>query len=154
MFKFIDHLQEYKLGHGGKLGYIDAISEFIDFRKVNGASNGVLRKLSDTALYIKREPKTVAKMMRLECTQDLDFESLETRGHWASMEELLEVVPRYKQTVKVCQTDPGLVKPKKICGHLLVHQGERIVSHDLQYLTVEMVKAAKANGGFIDQKTF
>ena len=37
LFKFIDYLQdECKLGHGGRLGYIDAISELIDFRKING----------------------------------------------------------------------------------------------------------------------
>ena len=84
------------------MGCIDAISELIDFRKVNGASDGVLRKLSVTELYIKRACKTVAKMMRLQWTQDLDVESLEARGHWTSMEELLEVVsfhlPRYGQT--------------------------------------------------------
>ena len=46
LFKFIDCLQEEcKLGRdGGRLGYIDAISELIDFRKVNGASDGVLRR--------------------------------------------------------------------------------------------------------------
>ena len=27
------------------MGYVDAISELIDFRKVNGASDAVLRKL-------------------------------------------------------------------------------------------------------------
>ena len=116
LFKFINYLQEeYKLGHGRRLGYIDAISELIDFRKVNGASDGVLRKLSTTELYIKRARKTVAKMMRLQWTQDLDVESLEPRGHWASVEELLEVVsfdlPRYEQTVKTCQNDPGQLNP-------------------------------------------
>ena len=119
LFKFIDYLQEEcKLGHGGRLGYIDAISELIDFRKVNGASDGVLRKLSATELYIKRARKTVAKMMRLQWTQDLDVETLEARGHWASMEELLEVVsfhlPRYEQIVKTCQNDPGQVNPSDL----------------------------------------
>ena len=77
LFKFIDYLQgKSKLGHGGRLGYIDAISELIDFRRVNGASDGILRKLSATELYIKRGRKTVAKMMRLQWTQDLDVESL------------------------------------------------------------------------------
>ena len=66
LFKFIDHLQdECKLGHGGRLGYIDAISELIDFRKINGASDTVLRNMSSTELYLKRARKTVAKMMRL-----------------------------------------------------------------------------------------
>ncbi|XP_068734477.1 uncharacterized protein, partial [Montipora capricornis] len=165
LFKFIDYLQEEcKLGHGGRLGYIDAISELIDFRKVNDASDGVLRKLSATELYIKRARKTVAKMMRLQWTQDLDVESLEARGHWATMEELLEVVsfhlPRYEQTVKTCQYDPGQVNPsdltfatKFLATYLFIKvKGSRPMTY--QYLTVEMVKAAKANGGFIDQKTF
>ena len=73
LFKFILQ-EECKLEHGGRLGYIDAISELIDFRKVNGASDGVLRKLSAIELYIKRAHKTVAKMMRLGWTQDLDVE--------------------------------------------------------------------------------
>ena len=165
LFKFIDYLQEEcKLGHGGRLGYIDAISELIDFRKVNGASDAVLRKLSATELYLKRARKTVAKMMRLQWTQDLDVETLEARGHWATMEELLEVVsfhlPRYEQTVKTCQNDPGQVNPsdltfatKFLATYLFIKvKGSRPMTY--QYLTVEMVKAAKENGGFIDQKTF
>ena len=46
LFKFIDYLQdEWKLGHGGSLGYIDAISEMIDFRKLHGASEKVFSKV-------------------------------------------------------------------------------------------------------------
>ena len=30
--------------------------------------------------------------MRLQWTQDLDIETLDARGHWATIEELLEVV--------------------------------------------------------------
>ena len=47
LFRFIDYLQdECKLGHGGRLGYIDVISELVDFRKPHGASEAVLRKFS------------------------------------------------------------------------------------------------------------
>ena len=47
LFKFINYLQvKCELGHGGRLGYIDAISELIDFRKLDGASEAVLRKFS------------------------------------------------------------------------------------------------------------
>ena len=46
LFKFIICLQEEcKLGHGERLGYLDASSELIDFRKVISASDGVVRKL-------------------------------------------------------------------------------------------------------------
>ena len=165
LFKFIDYLQdECKLGHGGRLGYIDAISELIDFRKINGASDKVLRNLSSTELYLKRARKTVAKMMRLQWTQDLDIETLDARGHWATMEELLEVVtfhlPRYENTVKTCKTIPGQVNPldltfatKFVAVYLFIKvKGSRPMTY--QYLTVDMVTTAKENGGFIDQKQF
>ena len=80
------------------------------------------------------------------------------------MEELLEVVsfhlPRYEQTVKTCQNDPGRASPsdltfatKFLATYLFIKvKGSRPKTY--QYLTVEMIKEAKANGGFIDQKTF
>jgi len=37
-----------------RLGYIDAISEMINFRKLHGALEAVLRKFSATELYLKR----------------------------------------------------------------------------------------------------
>ena len=165
LFKFIDYLQdECKLGHGGRLGYIDAISEMIDFRKLHGASEAVFQKFSATELYLKRARKTVAKMMRLQWTQDLDIETLEARGHWATMEELLEVVkfhlPRYENTVKICKSSPAQVNPsdltfatKFVAMYLFIKvKGSRPMTY--QYLTVNMIATAKEKGGFIDQKTF
>ena len=165
LFKFIDYLQdECKLGHGGRLGYIDAISEMIDFRKLHGASEAVLRKFSATELYLKRARKTVAKMMRLQWTQDFDIETLEARGHWATMEELLEVVkfhlPRYENTVKICKSSPAQVNPsdltfatKFVAMYLFIKvKGSRPMTY--QYLTVDMIATAKEKDGFIDQKTF
>jgi len=124
------------------LGYIDAISELIDFRKINGVSDTVLRNLSSTELYLKRARKTVAKMMRLQWTQDLDIETLDARGHWATMEELLEVVnfhlPRYENVVKTCETSPGQVNPSDICHEIcrgvFVHQDEGVSPYDLSVL--------------------
>ena len=165
LFKFIDYLQnECKLGHGGRLGYIDAISEMIDFRQLHGASEAVFQTFSATELYLKRARKTVAKMMRLQWTQDLDIETLEARGHWATMEELLEVVkfhlPRYENTVKICKSSPARVNPsdltfatKFVAMYLFIKvKGSRPMTY--QYLTVDMIDTAKEKGGFIDQKTF
>ena len=57
-------------------------------------------------------------MMRLQWTQDLDIETLEARGHWATMEELLEVVtfhlPHYENTVKLCKNSLGQVNPSNL----------------------------------------
>ena len=165
LFKFIDYLQEEcKLGHGGRLGYIDAISEMIDFRKLHGASEAVLGKFSATELYLKRARKTVAKMIRLQWTQDFDIETLEARGHWATMEELLDVVkfhlPRYENTVKICKSSPAQVNPsdltfatKFVAVYLFIKvKGSRPMTY--QYLTLDMIATAKEKGGFIDQKTF
>ena len=78
LFKFINCLQDgYKLRHAGQLGYIDAISELIDSRKINGAFHMILGNLSSTELYLKIVRKAVSKMMRLQWKQDLDFETLE-----------------------------------------------------------------------------
>ena len=61
LFKFVDMMQdEWKLGHAGRIGYLDAIAELGDFRKVNGASEQVSRGLSSTKLYLKRVRKTVS----------------------------------------------------------------------------------------------
>ena len=44
--------------------------------------------------------------------------------------------------------------PNQRFGHLLVHQSERIASHDLSVSHTWNGKDSKGNGGFIDQKTF
>ena len=165
LFKFIDYLQdECKLGHGGRLGYIDAISEMIDFRKLHGTSEAVFQKFYATELYLKRARKRVAKMMQLQWTQDLDIETLEARGHWATMEELLEVVkfhlPCYKNTVKICKLSQAQVNPsdltfatKFVAMYLFIKvKGSRPMTY--QYLMVDMIATAKEKAGFIDQKAF
>ena len=86
---------DWNLGHAGRIGYLDAIAEFVDYRKVNGASESVLRGLGSTEIYLKKVRKTVSKMMRLQWTSELDIDAVEAKGHWATLEELLEVVGRY-----------------------------------------------------------
>ena len=141
LLKFIDHLQdECKLGQGGRLGYIEDIFEMIDFRRRNGASDTILRNLSSTELYLKRTCKTVAKMMRLQWTQDLDIETLDARGHWldnhgrtvrsgdfsfASLRKHHEDVSSQPLRLNICH---------EICGDVFVHQGEAISPYDLSVL--------------------
>ena len=165
LFKFVDMMQdEWNLGHAGRIGYVDAIAEMGDFRKVNGASESVLRGLSCTELYLKKVRKTFSKMMRLQWTSEFDIDALEAKGHWAMLEELLEVVgrylPRYESVLKSSKDNPGSISPfdlsfatKFLAVHLFIKvKGSRPMTY--QYLTVEMVNKAKSNGGFIDQKMF
>ena len=165
LFKFVDTMQdEWELGHAGRIGYLDAIAELADFRKVNGASDVVLRGLSSTETYLKKARKTVSKMMRLQWINELDIDTLESKGHWATLEELLEVVacylPRYENVLKKCKDKPATVSPlelsfatKYLAVYLFIKvKGSRPMTY--QFLTVEMVRTAKTNGGFIDQKMF
>ena len=48
---------DWKLGHAGRIGYLDANAELGDFRKVKGASEPVLRGLSSTEMYFKKKCK-------------------------------------------------------------------------------------------------
>ena len=155
---------DWELGDAGRISYLDAIAELADFRKVNGASEMVWRGLSTAEMYLKRVRKTVSKMMRLQWTSELDTDALEAKGHWATLEELLEVVwrylPRYESVLKTCKDKPAAVLPldlsfatKFLAVYLFIKvKGSRPMTY--QYLTVEMVNKAKTNGGFIDQKLF
>ena len=67
LFKFVDTMQDdWNLGHAGRIGYLDAIAELVDYRKVNGASESVLRGLASTEIYLTKVRKIVSKMMRLQ----------------------------------------------------------------------------------------
>ena len=113
LFKFVDAMQsEWGLGHAGRLGYLDAISDMIDFRKIHGTCSDVVqRNLTSTEVYLKRARKTVSKMMRLQWSNDLDIDTLEAKGHWATLDELLHVItyhlPRYETVTKVCRETPS-----------------------------------------------
>ena len=103
-------------------------------------------------------------MMRLQWTRDLNIETLEARGHWATMEELLEVVkfhlPRYENTVKICKSSPVQVNPsdltfapKFVAMYLFIKvKGSRPMTY--QYLTLDMIATATEKDGLIDQKMF
>ena len=106
---------DWNLGHAGRIGYLDAIAELVDYWKVNGASESVLTGLTSTEIYLQKVGKTVSKMMRLQWTSEVDINSLEAKGHWATLEELLEVVghylPRYDSVLTSCNGKPSAVLP-------------------------------------------
>ena len=62
LFKFVDTMQDdWNLGHAGRIGYLDALAELVDYRKVNGTSESVLRGLASTEIYLKRCVKPFPK---------------------------------------------------------------------------------------------
>ena len=56
--------------------------------------------------------------MRIQWNSELDIESLEKRGHWATLENLQDVIPfhlgHYKTTLKSCQENPRSVRSKDL----------------------------------------
>ena len=92
-------------------------------------------------------------MMKLQWTQDLDIKTLEARGHWATMEELLEMVKihllRYKNTVKIYKSSLTQVNPsdltygtKFVAIYLFIKvKGSHPMTY--QYLTLDMIATAK-----------
>ena len=134
---------DWNLGHAGHIGYLDAIAELVDYRKVNAASESVLRGLASTEIYLKKVRKTVSKMMRLQWTSELDIDALEAKGHWATLEELLEVVGRYlplREHTEIMQGETGCCFANRfifcyqIFGRLFIYQGQGLAPHDISVL--------------------
>ena len=69
-------------------------------------------------------------------------------------------IQRYKDILNDCENDKDTVRPaeisfatKFIATYLFIKvKGTRLMTY--QYLTLDMIKQAKKNGGYIDQKVF
>ena len=71
---------DWKLGHAGRIGYLDAIAELGDYRKVNGASESVSRGLSLTEMYLKKVCKTVIQDDAVAVDQRTRHRRLRSQG--------------------------------------------------------------------------
>lgn len=102
--------------------------------------------------------------MRLQWSNDLDIDTLESKGHWVTLDEPLQVVSnnllRFESVIQICEERPGTVSPSdlsfatKFVAVFLFIKVKSSRPMTYQYLTVDMVEGAKKNGGFIDQKKF
>ena len=81
------------MGHSGQLGYINALYDLIDYRKYQGVTSQVLQNFSVVEMLLRKARKCVSKKMRIQWNSELDIESLEKRGHWATLENLQDVIP-------------------------------------------------------------
>ena len=163
---FIQHLdQEKSIGYAGNVSYISAMMELIEYRKFKGVSIGVLNNFSVAEIFLKRAKKFIARKMRVQWSEQLDVDTLERKGHWASLQDLQKVIPfhleRYKKILDLCKSDGGSsVTPadltfatRFITTFLFLRvKGTRPMTY--QFLTMEMLRHAKKNGGFIDQRKF
>ena len=81
LFKFVDTMQDdWNLGHAGRIGYLDAIAELVDYRKVNGALESVLRGLGSTEIYLKKVHKTRFQNDAFAVDQGAGHQCLRSQG--------------------------------------------------------------------------
>lgn len=162
---FIDTMEkDWNIGASGKINYVNAILDLMDFRKYKGISPNVMANFGITEVYIKRGRKCMGKEVRLRLLKELDIDSLEEKGSWASMKELQTVIPfhseHYKSILTKCKTAPDTISPSDltfatrfIATVLFIHvKGTRPMTY--QYLTLAMFSKAKSSNGFVDQKKF
>ena len=115
-----------------------------------------------TEAYIKRGRKCMGKEVRLCLLNQLDIDSLEERGSWASVKGLQTFIPfhseHYRNILEKCKAAPATISSADltfathfIATVLFIHvKGTWPMTY--QYLTVEMFYKAKSSNGFIDQK--
>ena len=100
------------MGHSGQLGYISALCDLIYYRKYQGVTSQVLQNFSVVEMLIKENENTGI------WNSELDIESLEKRGHWATLQNLQDVVPfhleHYKTTLESCQENHRSVTSKDL----------------------------------------
>ena len=160
--------ENWKLSYSGQMSYLNAIGELIDYRRIKLPCRKVLDNVAVTEIYLKRAKKCIGKMMKVQWTKEMDIDTLEAKGNWASMEEMLDVIPyhlpRYKGILERCKNETIDVASsvtahdlsfanKFIANYLFINvKSSRPMTY--QYLTLAMIENAKVNGGFVDQRQF
>ena len=155
---------EWKRSHSGQLGYLNAIYDLMDYCKSTGVSSNILTNFSISDIYLKRAKKCISKWMKVQWNKELDIETLESKGRWATLKELQQVIPfhlnHYKLILEKCKVNGLSATPSDLTFAMrfmtvflfLNVKGTQPMTY--QYLTVDMFDNAKSNNGFIDWKKF
>ena len=165
IYRFFDYLEkDFDVSASGRIGYINALLDVMDFRKFKGLNFDTMQNFSIVEIYLKSILKCMGKEMRIHWKNYLDVDTLESKGSWATLKELQLVLPyhlpRYKVIVENCKTCTSLVSPSdltfatRFIATFLFLKIKATRPMTYQYLTVEMFEHAKTTGGYIDQKLF
>ena len=163
---FIEHIgKEWGLGSSAQFGYLQAITDLIDFRKSSGLSAAVLGNLAVSEVYINRGKRALARRKISEWSKNLSVEVLAATNQWATMDEMEKVIPHhlphYKEVLSKCKGYPLTsvnaadlaFATRFVAVYLFTRvKGSRPMTY--QYLTIGMLEKSKENGGFVDQTEF
>ena len=117
--RFMEKMEtEWKLGNSGQISYMRALIDLMDFRKFQGLSSSVLQNFAVVEMFIKRARWCITKKMRMRFSTELDLESLERKGHWATIKELRQVIPyhlpRCKKVIELCESKVSRLLPSVV----------------------------------------
>ena len=155
---------KWNMGYPGLVGYLQAISDAIEFCIYNGGFKQGKDIVHVMEIFVNRTRRALSKKMRLEWNKVLDIDYLEKQGCWATYENLQLVVPfheaRYWSIVERAGDSENYIMPNDLsfCTHFVVSllflsvKASRPMTY--QYLTVEMIESIKGHQGTIDQTMF
>ena len=163
---FLRDLQtNWNVGHAGAINYLKSISDIMDFRKAHGVSDESLRSFAVTEVYLRRGKRCLARKSVAEWTRNFDLETLISQNSWATVKEMESVIPfhlpRFKEVIEKCKGP--LARDVEMCDLTFA---SRFVTTFLflsvkcsrpmtfQRLTVEMMKRARKENGYVDQREF
>ena len=154
---------EWNIGFSGSIGYMNAISHALDFRRTRGVFGHTVQAFIMTEIYVQRVKRSLSKKMRTEWKTLLSIEYLDSINCWATLEDLEKVIPyhsdRYKQVIRNCEHRNNVIPPHDLSFStsfvvsimFLLVKASRPMTY--QFLTVNMVKSITKEG-FIDQTVF
>ena len=163
---FVEHLRDYwKMGYSGVVGYLNAINDVVDYRRMKGGFTGHSREVVEIIeLLLGRTKKAMGRKMRIEWRTILNIDNFEAKGCWASVEDLQTVVPyhqgRFSQIIcsladhsasatVVSACEPVGPYDLSFCTHFIAGvlflevKASRPMVY--QHLTVDMIKSIKTD---------
>ena len=145
--------KDFDVSASGRTGYINALLDLMDFRKFKELNFDTLQNFSFVEIYLKRIRKCMGKEMRIHWENDLDVDTLESKGSWATLKELQSVLPnhlpQYKVIVENCKTCTSLVSPSD-----LTFATGFIATFLFLGIKATRPMTYQTTGGYIDQKLF
>lgn len=161
---FVAYLKDlWKVGYAGIIGYMNSLSHFLDFRRVNGINKDSVAIFLAVEIYISRVKKTLSKNMRAEWNILLSVDYLEKINCWASLEDLQQVIPFHgdkfaqillnssDKTVFIPPHDLSFCTAYIIAVLFLMVKASRPMTY--QFLTVTMIESI-GDEGIVDQTAF
>ena len=162
--EFLDFLKDkWNVGFAGMIGYMNALSHVLDFRRIQEESQNKQTFLA-SEIYIDRVKKTLSKKMRCEWNNLLSVEYLSKIDCWASLEDMQNVIPYHADRFSQILLNSSSGSSCIVTAHdlsfstsfmagvfFLLVKATRPMT--FQYLTVEMVENIDKNG-YIDQTIF